>query len=398
MKEKVRLFRNDFEARFVIRPNRFLIIAEKDGKKFACHCPNPGRLTELLFPGTELILEKRSGPGTGWTTVALKKDNGNGIVPLCSSRANEAAEKLILRKIIPNLKEFRREYRIGESRFDFFCIDNDGRRHLVEVKACSLVERRVAMFPDAPSARALKHLEELAYYSRKKEGFKETFRSHVLFVIMHGKPEVFIPNLHTDPAFAGALCNYGAETIMVHAALIRCGEDGMAFLAEEKIPLGLGPSLKELAVSDAGNYLILLELPGDCCSPGSCIVEAGSLGELHLKRGWYVYAGSGRKNLSARIARHLRKQRKKKHWHIDYLTPYAVTIKAFPVMTFRNLECDLAADLEKLGGTGISGFGCSDCRCKSHFFYFSDPPMENRDFLDMLFSYRHVECFKQEYF
>ena len=79
MKETVRLFRNDLGARFVRRPNRFLIISrpvgagEKDGKELACHCPNPGRLSELLFTGTELILEKRSGPGTGWTAAALKR-------------------------------------------------------------------------------------------------------------------------------------------------------------------------------------------------------------------------------------------------------------------------------------------------------------------------------------
>ena len=93
------------------------------------------------------------------------------------------------------------------------------------------------------------------------------------------------------------------------------------------------------------------------------------------------------------MARHRRKVRKKKHWHIDYLSSQAENIVTFPILTFRNMECDLAADLEALGGRAISGFGCSDCRCKSHLFYFPDPPQENRDFLNMLFRYRHVECF-----
>ena len=414
MKEKVRLFRNDLEALFVKRPNRFLIIAESDGKELACHCPNPGRLSELLFPGTELILEKRNGPGTGWTAAALKRDKisaeknyGSGIVPLYSSRANQAAEQLILRRIIPDLREIRREYRIGDSRFDFLCIDNRGRRHLVEVKACSLVEHKVAMFPDAPSVRALKHLEELAQYS------KEGFGCHVLFVIMHGKPKVFIPNFHTDPAFAEALCRWGSNgkagqpgSVMVHAALIRCEKDGMASLAEEEILVESGPPIKELAASDAGNYLVLLELssgaqfpnfnnPGGSFASAECFtVETGSLGKLRMKHGWYVYTGSARKNLSARIARHKRKLRKQKHWHIDYLTPLAKSIKALPIMTFRNLECKLAADLEAIGGRGVPGFGCSDCRCKSHLFYFPESPEKNRDFQDMLFRYRHVECFK----
>jgi sugar fermentation stimulation protein A len=206
----VRLFKNDAEARFVRRPNRFLIIAEKDGEELLCHCPNPGRLSELLFPGTRLILEKRGNPKgrTTWTAAALKK--GQDIVPLFSSRANEAAEKLLLPLIIPGLKEIRREFKIGDSRFDFFCTDEDEKKHLIEVKACSLVEHGVAMFPDAPSARALKHLEELSFCSN--------YECHVLFVILHGKPKKFIPNLHTDPAFAGALCKYGREIKSINTA------------------------------------------------------------------------------------------------------------------------------------------------------------------------------------
>ena len=136
------------------------------------------------------------------------------------------------------------------------------------------------------------------------------------------------------------------------------------------------------AGTDAGNYLILLELKK------SCSIEAGSLGNLLMEQGWYVYSGSARRNLSARIARHQRKE-KKKHWHIDYLAPCAETIKALPIITLRNIECNLAADLEALGGRGISGFGCSDCRCKSHLFYFPDFPLENSDFQNMLFRYRH---------
>ena len=389
MTDKVQLFSNDLEAIFLRRPNRFLIMAENEGKEILCHCPNPGRLSELLFPGTTLILEKHDG-GTGWTAAALKREEplrtknyGSGIVPLYASRANKAAEALILSRIIPGLSDIRREYKAGGSRFDFLCTGSGGKRHLVEVKACSLVEHGVAMFPDAPSLRALKHLEELDRLSR------EGYECHVLFVIMHGRPRSFIPNLHTDPAFAKALCRYVAGGgVQAHTALLRCGEDGWATLVEKEIPLRLDPSLESLAASGGGNYLIFLEIPEECA------ISVGSLGMITIKAGWYVYSGSARKNLYLRIARHQRKMRKQKHWHLDYLTPRARTIKSFPVLTSGNLECDLAADLHKLGGIGISGFGCSDCRCKSHLFFFPGPPLENRDFSDMLFRYRHVEFLK----
>jgi sugar fermentation stimulation protein A len=383
----MKFFSPDKKALFVSRPNRFLIIAEspakgrKPGERFNCHCPNPGRLTECLFPGTELILEKREEAGTAktlWTAAALRH-RGN-IVPLFASRANRAAEELVLKNIIPGIREIHPEAALGSSRFDFLCIGKKGERHLLEVKACSLIEYGTAMFPDAPSSRALKHLEELAALS--KEGYK----CHVLFVILHGNPEVFIPNLHTDPAFAAALgrfCDGDRPAVKAHAALLRCGEDGTAELLSPAIPVDLSHSA--LAASDAGNYLILLELTK------SRRIEIGSLGTIGFKKGWYVYSGSARKNLSARISRHLRKEGKKKHWHIDYLTPYAARIKALPVMSCRNLECELAGELARLEGKPVEGFGSSDCRCISHLFYFSAPPLTGRAFTDMLFRYRHVE-------
>jgi sugar fermentation stimulation protein A len=329
------------------------------------------------------------------------------VAPLFSSRANKAAEALILPEIIPGLREIRREFTLGTSRFDFLCIDRRGMRRLVEVKACSLIEEDTAMFPDAPSGRALKHLEELAVLGN------EGFISHILFVIVHGSPRVFIPNLHTDPDFAAALSRYGRAVkppeagkgcspeasgksparrtspgfsgapppVFIHAALLRCDREGNAVLANPAVPVDL--SYGELAESDRGSYLIILELPE------ARQVEPGSLGTLTFAPGWYVYAGSAQKNLSRRVNRHLRKIRKQKHWHIDYLTPFAKTLKALPVMSRRNLECRLARALGELGGQAVPGFGSSDCRCGSHLYYFTAPPMKNPAFVDMLLQFRH---------
>ncbi|MDR1747510.1 MAG: DNA/RNA nuclease SfsA, partial [Spirochaetaceae bacterium] len=315
----VRMFSNDLEAEFLRRPNRFLIIAGNNGEELPCHCPNPGRLEELLFPGVTLILEKRGSAGalksaakTGWTAAGLY--HRESTAPLFSARANNAAEKLLLPTLIPGLKDVRREYTIGGSRFDFLCSDSGGTKHLIEVKACSLVEYGVAMFPDAPSSRALKHLEELA--SLAGEGY----RCHILFVIVHGTPGVFIPNLHTDPEFSAALSRYSGR-VNIHASLLRCSRDGAAELALPSVPVDL--SHGALAAENRGSYLIVLEIPEETET------AVGALGNLRFRKGWYVYAGSAQRNLSGRIARHLRKVRKKKHWHLDYLTPAAGTIKAF---------------------------------------------------------------------
>jgi sugar fermentation stimulation protein A len=309
----------------------------------------------------------------------------DGVAPLFSARANNAAERLILKKIIPGLREIHREFTLGASRFDFLCLDRQGNRHLVEVKACSLIEYGAAMFPDAPSGRALKHLEELAALRR------EGYICHILFVIVHGEPDFFMPNLHTDPAFAAALSRYGSAGtgpgVKLHAALLRCNREGLAVLASEAVPVDL--SHGELAESNRGNYLILLKIPAPV------EITAGALGPRRYDSGWYVYAGSAQKNLSSRINRHLRKIRKQKHWHLDYLTPHAETIKALPIRSYRNLECSLAQALAALKGRPVPGFGCSDCRCESHLFYFIDPPMGNRAFVDTLLRFRHIEALQK---
>jgi sugar fermentation stimulation protein A len=417
----IRLFTNHREALFVRRPNRFLIIARDGDEEIPCHCPNPGRLIEFVFPGTRLILEKRESETTGprqaktaYTAVGLYYRDT--VAPLFSSRANGAAEQGVLAEIIPGLREIHREYTIGPSRFDFLCADSRGNRHLVEVKACSLVEYGVAMFPDAPSGRALKHLEELAALSR------EGYCCHVLFIIVHGRPRVFIPNLHTDPLFAAALSKYGIAMdpgpmgpadplfaaalskygvpagptdpqgpappgkVAIHGALLRCNAEGLAVLTEPMIPVDL--SHGALAESNGGNYLLLLELAEDQD------ISVGALGTLPFRRGWYVYTGSAQKNLSSRVNRHLR-TRKKMHWHLDYLCPWAKTRKAFPIMSYRNRECDLARDLEGLGGQGVPGFGSSDCHCDSHLFYFPGPPMGNRAFVELLLRWRHREALER---
>ncbi|MDR2073544.1 MAG: DNA/RNA nuclease SfsA [Spirochaetaceae bacterium] len=426
---KVRLLENHREAVFIRRPNRFLIIAG-DGEEIPCHCPNPGRLIEFFgfrgrdIPGIRLILEKREGKKhtqtakTAYTAVGLYYRPGLSsrecIVPLFSSRANRAAQFLVLKEIIPGLKEIHPEYTLGNSRFDFLCTDERGRRHVVEVKACSLVEQGVAMFPDAPSERALKHLEELAALNRRG------YVCHVLFIIVHGRPRVFIPNLHTDPELAAGLSRLGrtlepapaairehagpgvgrkngkgrqSGKVLIHAALLRLDRQGDAVLAKAPVPVDL--SHGQLAESDRGSYLIILELPKETET------EVGSLGKICLKPGWYVYAGSAQKNLRARVNRHLRKTGKEKHWHLDYLTPFAGSIKALPFMSYRNLECALSAELAALGGTpvrsnvkGKPGFGASDCtgRCASHLWYFAEPPVQDRAFVDMIFRYRHAEA------
>jgi len=105
------------------------------------------------------------------------------------------------------------------------------------------------------------------------------------------------------------------------------------------------------------------------------LLKAGRLTRVRLPAGTYEYCGSARRNLPARVGRHLRRGNKKLHWHIDYLLncPAAKVVKA---RAWTNLdECDLVADaLDRGGRAAIRGFGSSDCRrgCPAHLIYMGD--------------------------
>jgi sugar fermentation stimulation protein A len=99
------------------------------------------------------------------------------------------------------------------------------------------------------------------------------------------------------------------------------------------------------------------------------------------------------KNLKCRVARHLRKN-KKKHWHIDYLTEKNKVIKVFEIKSLRNIECEIAKELDKISDNKIDSFGCTDCKCKSHLFYFKTNPLKLINFIEMVFDFRYKKINK----
>ena len=117
-----------------------------------------------------------------------------------------------------------------------------------------------------------------------------------------------------------------------------------------------------LGVRVKGAYLLVVQL-----KKGSEI-EIGSLGKVFFKKGDYVYIGSAMNNLEKRVERHKKKE-KKVFWHIDYLlsSPNAELKKVFLKPSKKKEECMIANKIAGFG-TPVIGFGCSDCKCKSHLY------------------------------
>ncbi|WP_062198145.1 GIY-YIG nuclease family protein [Massilibacterium senegalense] len=99
-------------------------------------------------------------------------------------------------------------------------------------------------------------------------------------------------------------------------------------------------------------------------------IQVGKLGTFFFQKGTYVYVGSAKKNIQARITRHMTKD-KVKRWHIDYVTQYATTIRHVTYSGNEQTECELAKSIQKKldGKVVVKKFGSSDCSCVTHFFY-----------------------------
>jgi sugar fermentation stimulation protein A len=108
-------------------------------------------------------------------------------------------------------------------------------------------------------------------------------------------------------------------------------------------------------------YILILYLPG------KRTISIGRLGNIAFEPGLYFYVGSGGKSPIKRLARHARK-RKRKFWHIDYLTVHSNVIGAIMMESRKSLECVLAMAMAE-AFPSTKGFGSSDCRCRSHLFY-----------------------------
>lgn len=200
------------EGRFLSRPNRFVARVLLDGAEEVVHVKNTGRCRELLLPGAKVYLALGDNPQrkTRYDLIAVEK--GPLLVNMDSQATNRVfGEWAGAGHFRAGLTLLRPETVWGNSRFDFYWEDTSGRRGFVEVKGVTLEEKGHARFPDAPTLRGVKHLEELARC--RAEGCEAA----VCFVLQMGGMKDFAPNDVTHPAFGDALRRAAAGGVNVLA-------------------------------------------------------------------------------------------------------------------------------------------------------------------------------------
>ena len=196
---------------FISRPNRFIAHIEIDGREEVVHVKNTGRCRELLPEGAEVYCEKSDNPArkTAYDLVAVNK-NGK-LINMDSQAPNKVFLEWVQCGAFVGKADFiKPEYKWGNSRFDFY-IEKGERRILVEVKGCTLENDGECYFPDAPTERGVKHINELV---RAKE---EGFECFIFFVVQMKDVKFIAPNDATHPQFGEALRNAAYSGVQVLA-------------------------------------------------------------------------------------------------------------------------------------------------------------------------------------
>jgi sugar fermentation stimulation protein A len=216
---------------FLSRPNRFIAEVEINGVTEICHVKNTGRCKELLVPGAAVYVNYAASPlrSTKYDLVAVEK--GELLINMDSYAPNVAfGEYLGQGNFLPHIAVIKAEAKYGASRFDFY-IETAATKAFIEVKGVTLEENGIAMFPDAPTQRGIKHLKELAAC------VANGFDAYVVFVIQMAGITHFTPNYKTHAAFGETLAKVTSAGVKTFAYDCRVRPDSMKI--NKQIPIKL---------------------------------------------------------------------------------------------------------------------------------------------------------------
>lgn len=192
-------YENIKEGCFIDRPNRFIAHVEIEGRVETVHVKNTGRCKELLLPGVQVFLEKSSNPArkTAYDLVCVNKSGR--LINMDSQIPNKAAlEWVKAGHLFPEKVQVTPEKTYGNSRFDLFAV-SDRRKAFIEVKGVTLENNNIARFPDAPTTRGIKHVEELI------RCMEDGYEAYLLLVIQMQGITRFEPNWDTHREFGEVL-------------------------------------------------------------------------------------------------------------------------------------------------------------------------------------------------
>lgn len=216
---------------FVERPNRFIAYVNIAGRKETVHVKNTGRCRELLIPGATVYVQESDNPNrkTKWDLIGVKK--GNRMINMDSQITNAVVKEWIEKgNLFANPSLIKPETTYGQSRFDLY-VEEGERKAFIEVKGVTLEEDGIVRFPDAPTERGVKHVEELCH------AVSEGYEAYVIFVIQMDKVSYFTPNERTHKAFGDALRKAKKSGVHILAYDCKVKKDSISLYKEVPVIL-----------------------------------------------------------------------------------------------------------------------------------------------------------------
>ena len=190
------------EGFFITRLNRFAALVNVAGREEMVHVANSGRLRELFEPGRRLLLAPAPGEHRKTRYDLALVDLGHTLVSADARLPNGLLAECLAAGELPPFSDFpnvRREVTYGESRLDLMLEGPPGKCYL-ETKSVTLVEDGgLALFPDAPTTRGVKHLHTLTRVAA------EGHRAGAVFVVQRSDARSLVPHDTADPEFGAAL-------------------------------------------------------------------------------------------------------------------------------------------------------------------------------------------------
>ena len=224
------IYSDIYEGVFLSRPNRFVAEVEIGGRIERCHVKNTGRCRELLIPGVRVFVNRSDNPNRVTKYDLVKVYKGERLINIDSQAPNQVFRAYLeAGRYIEGVTLIKPEVKYGKSRFDFYVEAGPSRKIFIEVKGVTLEEDGIARFPDAPTERGIKHLNELA------GSIEEGYEAHVVFVIQMKGVYRFEPNDVTHAAFGEALVK--AKAIGVKVRAVDCVVTVDSLVIEGDVPV-----------------------------------------------------------------------------------------------------------------------------------------------------------------
>jgi sugar fermentation stimulation protein A len=225
------------EATYIARSSQLLIDAQINGKAVRAHMADRGRLTELLVPNARVVLAPRDEIGRKTAFQVVGVYQGDELFSLDTEMHNRLVTAALSSGALPQFARYtkvQRNVMVGENRFDFRLGEGLSTCYL-EVKSVGIISRRIARFPDAPTERGRRQLEQLGIMARNGQ------RCAVLFIIQRHRALALVPNDEVDPAFGKALRGALSNGVEVYAYLCPLTTEG----------LQLGPPVQVFGMLDS---------------------------------------------------------------------------------------------------------------------------------------------------